>query len=648
MFGVEDYPWKSYSIQSHSWSAMAPSKELIAQACRDVEAGRYSSNALQSSAGAHPEVLSLLWHKIKDGPEANKAFVDSWQRHKMQGGSWVPPSVAEAVPPGNVAAEAAPPGNVAAKAVAAEAKRAKPTGQQMTLHGHPAGHRWQEIRKCHLEWMEAPRPEDDNDECQAVLPDGSRMPLWRYAQLEEPKRNQMLWLQRSSAALGMDTAAPGVDTAAPGVDTAAPGVDTAAPGVDTAAPAEGSSAAPDAAEGSSAAPGVDSVSAEVKAQIEMRKAAALAKKRAKEAEKQARAMRHSLDDPEDFGNIDKEASDVHAAPDSTGSSGDPGMDAAPCAPSEACERCGASGHSALGCPVAIAPCNGTAPNEATTSSGPSSSSQRPEYKTLSEFMAMSFYEIFGAQIADPPSVIKKAYNALALIYHPDKCNGNPECCEIFKYIQTAYSVLMDKKQRARYNQCGKAEFASGFSAQAPAYEAAFESPVIFHEEPINVTSEALLDILSRKAAGLYKVVATDKFKQSLGSLRSYWQLLELRAGGSGTIPVVWHRDKLHKFVQQPGRWYSGVRTLDDLDVPPEFAARVNAMTCRGINMYRATVSLFDLAPRPVKELFRLGLDIEDLDQPKAFPSAMVERHPWSIHLRRWCEDSNLPSNKKVT
>ena len=87
---------------------------------------------------------------------------------------------------------------------------------------------------------------------------------------------------------------------------------------------------------------------------------------------------------------------------------------------------------------------------------------------------------------------------------------------------------------------------------------------------------------------------------------------------------------------------------DAEEVPEDFRSRL----VDG-DVYKQTASPFDLYPRAIKDLFRLGLNIQDVDQPKAFPAAMVARHPWSIHLRQWAEarggwETNLKSNQKVT
>jgi hypothetical protein len=263
----------------------------------------------------------------------------------------------------------------------------------------------------------------------------------------------------------------------------------------------------------------------------------------------------------------------------------------------------------------------------------------PPYLDLNHFMALSFYEIFGVEPSASGNAIKKAYSSLALIYHPDK-GGD---ANVFKYIHLAYTVLMNKASRARYDTNGKAEFISSFGADVPSSSSSSSSSDIFLYvlEPVDTSSRDLMDILSRKAAGVVQLKhGWGDEKDAVGTLRSIFKQLKARSGPDGCIPVVWHRDQLHKFIQEPGRFYSGVH-LDPPNMPAEFSRRVASAMQQDTtldNLYKCTVSVFDLLPRLGKEVFRVGLNILDPDQPKCFPRAMISRHPWSLYLKQWCED----------
>jgi hypothetical protein len=90
-----------------------------------------------------------------------------------------------------------------AEAVDAGCKRVRPAFCQMTLKGEPAGYRVLEDLELHRQYMEAPRPSDDDlsdeifeDSVNVDMPDGSIVPLWLYMQFTVPKQNQKLWRAR--------------------------------------------------------------------------------------------------------------------------------------------------------------------------------------------------------------------------------------------------------------------------------------------------------------------------------------------------------------------------------------------------------------------------------------------------------------------
>ena len=62
-------------------------------------------------------------------------------------------------------------------------------------------------------------------------------------------------------------------------------------------------------------------------------------------------------------------------------------------------------------------------------------------------------------LAVPPTAsaeeISRAYKKLALKYHPDKTNKNPELTERFKMITKAYGVLKDLQSRNVYDKYGE-------------------------------------------------------------------------------------------------------------------------------------------------------------------------------------------------
>lgn len=66
-----------------------------------------------------------------------------------------------------------------------------------------------------------------------------------------------------------------------------------------------------------------------------------------------------------------------------------------------------------------------------------------------------FYDLLGVAPNATERELKKAYRKMALKYHPDKNEGNPEAEEKFKQIASAYEVLSDEKKREIYDKGGE-------------------------------------------------------------------------------------------------------------------------------------------------------------------------------------------------
>ena len=69
-------------------------------------------------------------------------------------------------------------------------------------------------------------------------------------------------------------------------------------------------------------------------------------------------------------------------------------------------------------------------------------------------MRKDYYEVLGVSRNATDDEIKKAYRKLALTYHPDRNQGNPEAEEKFKEINQAYEVLGDPDKRTHFDQFG--------------------------------------------------------------------------------------------------------------------------------------------------------------------------------------------------
>ncbi|MCH8551835.1 MAG: molecular chaperone DnaJ [Natronospirillum sp.] len=67
-----------------------------------------------------------------------------------------------------------------------------------------------------------------------------------------------------------------------------------------------------------------------------------------------------------------------------------------------------------------------------------------------------YYEILGVDRSADEKDIKKAYRRLAMKYHPDRNQGDPEGEAKFKEASEAYEVLADAEKRQAYDQFGHA------------------------------------------------------------------------------------------------------------------------------------------------------------------------------------------------
>src|SRR5512146_907999 len=73
-----------------------------------------------------------------------------------------------------------------------------------------------------------------------------------------------------------------------------------------------------------------------------------------------------------------------------------------------------------------------------------------------------YYGILGVSTDATEVEIRKAYRKIALQWHPDRNQGNPEATERFKEISEAYGVLIDSSKRLQYDQARQSGTAESF------------------------------------------------------------------------------------------------------------------------------------------------------------------------------------------
>jgi len=65
-----------------------------------------------------------------------------------------------------------------------------------------------------------------------------------------------------------------------------------------------------------------------------------------------------------------------------------------------------------------------------------------------------YYEVLGVDKNADDTVIKKAYRSMAMKYHPDRNQGDPQAVERMKELNEAFAVLSDGEKRRLYDTYG--------------------------------------------------------------------------------------------------------------------------------------------------------------------------------------------------
>src|SRR3974390_647080 len=86
----------------------------------------------------------------------------------------------------------------------------------------------------------------------------------------------------------------------------------------------------------------------------------------------------------------------------------------------------------------------------------------------------NYYDVLGVLPTAEPIVIRAAYRALAMKYHPDKWTGDKATAERrMREINEAYEVLSNEQSRARYNSVRRKKEAEDYDVDNDATNDAF-------------------------------------------------------------------------------------------------------------------------------------------------------------------------------
>ncbi len=72
-----------------------------------------------------------------------------------------------------------------------------------------------------------------------------------------------------------------------------------------------------------------------------------------------------------------------------------------------------------------------------------------------------YYEVLGVEKGADAAELKAAYRKMAMQYHPDRNQDDPESEAKFKEVNEAYEVLKDEQKRAAYDRFGHQAFEQG-------------------------------------------------------------------------------------------------------------------------------------------------------------------------------------------
>lgn len=131
-----------------------------------------------------------------------------------------------------------------------------------------------------------------------------------------------------------------------------------------------------------------------------------------------------------------------------------------------------------------------------------------------------FYYILGVSDKAEFAVIKAAYKALMMIYHPDRQAGNPEqAIKKTKDIIEAYTVLIDPVKRKKYDAQRGSKLEKTTRTTHTVVNTAIELNVTLKE------SEAILNILNAADTSNARFSDLFEFKNIIKDTEALFKLL---------------------------------------------------------------------------------------------------------------------------
>ena len=109
---------------------------------------------------------------------------------------------------------------------------------------------------------------------------------------------------------------------------------------------------------------------------------------------------------------------------------------------------------------------------------------------------LDYYAILEISPQASDEEIKKVYRQLALKYHPDRNQGNPEAEIKIRQINAAYEILGNPETRRSYERLRFGGYKPGTEPSGPEAEDTIDPAVVFQEMESKLQGEARREVLA--------------------------------------------------------------------------------------------------------------------------------------------------------